>query len=1140
MIQIKINISFFSTWLMIATVFGIIDTQNVNAQTWANTSNLQTARTAHTMELLANGNVLIIAGATSAHNNGLTSCEVFNPSTNTISTTGSLNRSRYYHATSTLSNGKILVSGGYGGSYLTSCELYDTSTKTWSNTGSLTNRRYGHTSTLLNNGLVLVTGGHGGSNLSSCELYNPSTGTWSSTGSLPNTIWGHTATLLPNGKVLVVGGATTYFGYNIINSCALYDPSTGQWSATGSMSTSRVWHNAILLKDGKVLVSGGLNSATNYHKTCEIYDPSTGNWSSTGSMITRRSERIALLLNNGAVMVSGGINVGGYLDSCEIYDPNTQTWSLTGKLNGKRGGVAILLSNGQVFISGGSYNASSNAVLNTCEIYSPESEANCNKPTLPAIKASSNTVCEGQSVILSIDTGSLMDATHWQWYSGTCNGTKIDTGLTITVTPLSNTTYFVRGEGACGTPVNCASIAISVNSVPILNPVSDITIETPAGTCTYPVYFNATSSGNPAPQLNYYIEDLYNYGPFEYEVFSGDRFDPHYAYGYPTPASINVIASNVCGSDTDQFIVTLFGKKVAMQCYGDEIFTLDSGETTYVDYSNGHGVTPGTHTILGTDILNHCGFGGGPYYIFTGATQSNGFTDLHTTPFNVGTTRVTAFAYDEYTGFFLDDYLFVENKIDSILWQMADSCFFYITILKRPVDIIQCVNDLAVNPNHLGSRYLVSSTQLDPVRLINRSSIKSITNNFNYNSTLNGAQFKAGTTRILWTATDTADQTDTCSFSITVNHCGAAIPPGAKPFNSNKAISTQSEMNSFYDQWSGEKWTKIEGNLTINGNNNEDPITDFCNLRELTEVTGHLLIQQFTKPNNPTTLQDLAGIVKVGRLTIITCPKFDSISFPELTQTSGSVIIRNNVNVKTISLPKLQIMGGSWLHFQRNHRLENLSVSNNTSALVLTDNKAGIDIQKNGDSTTNPLTIDLKKINVVKGDLIFSMNKNSGVGNFDNIFSGLDSVKGKLTITDNSYLSKCCIAASTSVLNGRTISGNIGNCADLNAVSNDCGTLYKRSELLINSEDEFLNTVSFNVYPNPNKGFFRLDVNTSQSGTLKITLTDLLGRTVWTQSENVIVSENIPINLHYITEGQYILRAEMNGHVFIKRVMLVK
>jgi photosystem II stability/assembly factor-like uncharacterized protein len=360
----------------------------------------------------------------------------------------------------------------------------------------------------------------------------------------------------------------------------------------------------------------------------------------------------------------------------------------------------------------------------------------------------------------------------------------------------------------------------------------------------------------------------------------------------------------------------------------------------------------------------------------------------------------------------------------------------------------------------------------------------------------------------------------------------------------NVELKTQAQVDAFLSPTSstncGNKWTKLIGNLTIDGSSASDPITDLSNLNRLTEVTGYLLIQYFYRPGNPNSIAELASISKVGRLTVITCPKFESIAFPNLTEATGTVIVRNNINTKSISLPKLEIMGGSWLHFQRNHRLENLNVSNNASSLVLTDINAGIDIQKNGDSTSNPLTMDLNKIKVVKGDFIFNMNRNSGVSNFDNIFGGLDSVKGKLQITDNNYLSKCCVAASTVVLNGRTISGNTGNCANLTAVSNDCGTLYKRSKLLVNYESQNINSVKFNVYPNPNKGYFSLDINSSQRGTVNITISDLVGRTVWTQNENVAGTDNIPMNLSFVAEGQYILKAEMNGHVFVKRLMLVK
>ena len=64
----------------------------------------------------------------------------------------------------------------------------------------------------------------------------------------------HTATLLPNGKVLVAGGFNDG-GY--LSSAELYDPASGTWSATGSLTAARLRHTATLLPNGKVLVAAG-------------------------------------------------------------------------------------------------------------------------------------------------------------------------------------------------------------------------------------------------------------------------------------------------------------------------------------------------------------------------------------------------------------------------------------------------------------------------------------------------------------------------------------------------------------------------------------------------------------------------------------------------------------------------------------------------------------------------------------------------------------------------------------------------------------------------------------------------------------------------------------------------------------------
>lgn len=91
-------------------------------------------------------------------------------------------------------------------------------------------------------------------------------------------------------------------------------------------------------------------------------------------------------------------------------------------------------------------------------------EKNCIAPDIPSVSASNNTICIGESTILSITAGNLNDATSWQWYTGSCSETSAGSGLSVTVSPTVTTTYYVRGEGGCVTPGECVSITITVNS----------------------------------------------------------------------------------------------------------------------------------------------------------------------------------------------------------------------------------------------------------------------------------------------------------------------------------------------------------------------------------------------------------------------------------------------------------------------------------------------------------------------------------------------------------------------------------------------------------------------------------------------------------------------------------------------------
>jgi WD40 repeat protein len=277
---------------------------------------MTTARSGHRATLLQNGKVLIVGG-TSGASTILASAELYDPVTGTFTSTVSMTAARSSHTATLLPNGKVLIAGGqyYAGTYwqsLDSAELYDPSTGTFTPTGTMTVEQSNHTATLLQNGKVLIVGGHLPTD--GAELYDPVAGTFATTGHPTLAEPQHTATLLSNGMVLITGGLE-WISQAFPNDkrAELYDPSTGTFAATGSMTTMRGGPAATLLSDGKVLVAGG-----RYDTSAEIYDPSTGTFTATGNMteVRARPAPTATLLGNGKVLVVGDEHETG---SAELY-----------------------------------------------------------------------------------------------------------------------------------------------------------------------------------------------------------------------------------------------------------------------------------------------------------------------------------------------------------------------------------------------------------------------------------------------------------------------------------------------------------------------------------------------------------------------------------------------------------------------------------------------------------------------------------------------------------------------------------------------------------------------------------------------------------------------------------------------------
>jgi hypothetical protein len=150
--------------------------------------------------------------------------------------------------------------------------------------------------------------------------------------------------------VLVVGGKSDN---RLLASAELYDPTSGTFTLTGSLSAVRYKHAAVLLTDGTVLVMGGANERDEFgrYRSAERYDPATGTFSPAGDMLAERYKftDAVTLLQDGEVLVAGGSQ------SLELYNPMLDAFeSGGGKLDATRFfTTATLLDDGRVLIAGG-------------------------------------------------------------------------------------------------------------------------------------------------------------------------------------------------------------------------------------------------------------------------------------------------------------------------------------------------------------------------------------------------------------------------------------------------------------------------------------------------------------------------------------------------------------------------------------------------------------------------------------------------------------------------------------------------------------------------------------------------------------------------------------------------------------------
>lgn len=252
---------------------------------------------------------------------------VFDYRNNTWSRVGFMSKGRWYPSNVTLANGETVIVSGYyrtggtgtGITLNTTPDLFTSqnTVRPFSASSSIPVYPYLH---LAPNGQVFVAG----AGPSASKYFDPNAlgGAGSFTTSadfIPDHITGTAVTYdAAAGKVLMVGG-TNNTGGTILNDAEVIDLSNPSpfWRAVTPMTYRRKFHNATLLPDGKVLVTGGTQCQGTNNIGCpegaatrpELWDPQTESWSVMApnpSGVPRVYHSVGILLPDARVLVGGG------------------------------------------------------------------------------------------------------------------------------------------------------------------------------------------------------------------------------------------------------------------------------------------------------------------------------------------------------------------------------------------------------------------------------------------------------------------------------------------------------------------------------------------------------------------------------------------------------------------------------------------------------------------------------------------------------------------------------------------------------------------------------------------------------------------------------------------------------------------
>ncbi len=378
--------------------------------------------------------------------------------------------------------------------------------------GEVANDTSGWSVSMSADGSIVAIGAIGNGSFSGhVRVYENMSGNWTQIGLDINAeaafdASGWSVSLSGNGSTVAIGailngGATGHV--------RVYENMAGTWTQIGldidgEAAGDQSGNSVSMSADGSIVAIGayGNGGGTGHVR---VYENIAGTWTQIGLDIDGeaagdQSGYSVSISADGSIVAIGAYGNGGGTGHVRVYQNIAGTWTqlgadIDGEAPGDQSGWSVSTSSdGNTFAIGAVGNGSSTGHVRVYELSPP-----CMDPTTPTVSESPTSGCPGSLVTLSIVSGNLNDATHWQWYSGSCGGTPVGSGSSINVYPVANTTYFARGEGGCVTSGTCGSVAVTASDV--VDPTAlcqDITVDLDAsGNATITAYDVDNGSSDP-------------------------------------------------------------------------------------------------------------------------------------------------------------------------------------------------------------------------------------------------------------------------------------------------------------------------------------------------------------------------------------------------------------------------------------------------------------------------------------------------------------------------------------------------------------------------------------------------------------------------------------------------------------------